>query len=153
VPDLTAGSTVTALDTPPSAFVTDGTDIVGFTNTAFASGSPIVGVAFTAPTTGRVRIDWHSRFNPSSAVAAQVGFAIRTGAVLGSGVLVQDGLNENCLESPPTSGGAGRVQAGTFYIMTGLTPGATYNAVVCHRMTAAGSGTIFARAIGVSPCP
>lgn len=151
MPDLLAGSTVTGLDTPAAQFDEDTADIVGFTNTAFASGTPIVGVAFTAPTTGRVLVLWHARFNPTSAVAAQVGFALRTGAVVGSGTLIQDGLNEGCLESPNVSGGGGRVQGGTFYPLSGLTPGAQYNAVVCHRMTAAGSGTIFTRYITVTP--
>lgn len=151
MPDLLAGSTVRGLDTPPTAFDEDTADIVGFTNTTFASGSPVVGVSFTAPTTGRVLVMWHARFNPTSAVAAQVGFALRTGAVVGSGTLIQDGLNEGCLESPNVSGGGGRVQGGTFYPLSGLTPGAEYNVVVCHRMSAAGSGTVFARYITVQP--
>ncbi len=153
MPDLLAGTTILALDTPAGGFANDGTDIVGFSNTTFASGSPVVGVAFTAPTTGRVWVHWQARFNPTSAVSAQVGFALRTGATLGVGTLIQDGLNENCLESPPVSGGGGRVQGGTSYLVTDLTPGTVYNVVVCHRMTAAGTGTVFARSIGVSPCP
>lgn len=152
MPDLLVGSTVRGLDTLPIAFDEDTADIVGFTNTTFASGSPVVGVSFTAPTTGRVMVMWHARFNPTSAVAAQVGFALRTGAVVGSGTLIQDGLNEGCLESPNVSGGGGRVQGGTFYPLSGLTPGDTYNVVTCHRMVSAGTGTIFARYIAVTPC-
>ncbi|MET8172854.1 hypothetical protein [Streptomyces clavifer] len=152
MPDLLAGTTVLGLDTPPGSFANDGTDIINFSNTTFSSGSPIVGVVFTAPTTGRVWVHWQSRFNPTSAIAVQVGFALRTDGVLGSGTLLQDGLNENCLESANVSGGGGRVQGGSSYLLTGLTPGSVYNVVVCHRMTAAGTGTIFARSIGVAPC-
>ncbi|MFF7183254.1 hypothetical protein [Streptomyces sp. NPDC008121] len=152
MPDLLAGTTVLAQDTPPVQFVTDGTDIVGFTDIVFTAGTPIVGVVFTAPTTGRVRVDWHSRFQPTSAVAAQVAFALRSGSTLGAGAMVQDGLNEHCLETPNVSGSGSRVQASMYSIVSGLTPGSVYNAVVCHRMVSAGSGTIFARSIGVSPC-
>lgn len=152
MPDLTAGSTVLALDTPPAQYAADNTDIVGFTDIVFVSGTPVVGVVFTAPTTGRVRVDWHGRFQPAAAVNAQVGFALRTGSTLGSGTLIQDGQNEACLESPNVSGPGGRVQGGMFFIVTGLTPGSTYNAVVCYRVVSAGSGTVFARSIGVSPC-
>ncbi|MFC9247743.1 hypothetical protein ACFT7S_28155 [Streptomyces sp. NPDC057136] len=151
MPDLLAGTTVQALDTPPVPYANDASDISGFTDIVFVSGTPVVGVVFTAPTTGRVRVDWHARFQPASAVAAQVGFALRTGGTLGAGTVVQDGLNENCLESPNVSGAASRVQAGMFFIVSGLTPGSTYNAVVCHRMVAAGTGNLFARSISVSP--
>ncbi|MFE6025530.1 hypothetical protein [Streptomyces niveus] len=151
MPDLLAGSTVTGLDTPQTQYDDDQTD-VAVAGTAFVTGSPAVGVVFTAPTTGRVRVDWHSRFQPSSANHLQVGFALRTGSVLGSGTLLQDGLNETCLEAPPVSGPSGRVQGGMFMILSGLVPGDTYNAVTCHRMVVGGTGTVFARSIGVSPC-
>ncbi|WP_405799266.1 hypothetical protein [Streptomyces sp. NBC_01506] len=151
MPDLLAGSTVTGLDTPATQYDDDQTD-VSVSGIAFVTGSPVVGVAFTAPTTGRVRIDWHSRFQPATANHMQVGFALRTGAIIGSGTLIQDGLNETCLEAPPVSGPSGRVQGAMFMILSGLTPGATYNAVTCHRMVVAGTGTAFSRSIGVTPC-
>lgn len=151
MPDLLPGTTVLGLDTPPTVYAEDSTDITGFTNTTFAAGSPVVGVAFTAPTTGRVKVDWSCRFNPTSNINVQIGAHVRTGGTIGSGTTVQDALSEKMLESPNVTGTPGRVSAGMYYVVDGLTPGATYNAVVAHRMVSAGSGSLFARSICVSP--
>lgn len=153
MPDLLPGSTIRGLDATPTPYDEDVTDIAGFTHIIFQAGSPNVGVVFVAPTTGRVRIDWHARAQPGSANHVQIGYALRTGSILGSGTLLQDGQNEKCLETPNVSGTAGRLQAAMYDIVSGLTPGADYNVLTCHRMVTAGSGTIFARSIGVTSCP
>lgn len=54
--ELRSGTTVLALDFPPTVKATDSTSIANITTTSYTAGSPEVGVAFMAPTTGRVKL-------------------------------------------------------------------------------------------------
>lgn len=156
MPDLLAGTTVLAQDTPVSETVSDATDETGFTDTAaYAAGGTEVGITFTAPTTGRVVVLWHARFETNTTdVRALVSIQVREGATIGSGTIVSDTTDTSALEtsSDDTSVGSNaRLQAAMFRIVTGLTAGDTYNVRTMHRMSAAGNGDIFDRSIAVIP--
>jgi hypothetical protein len=47
---------VTGVDLPPTAYASDDTLQLNLTTTTYVTGTPEVGVAFTAPTSGRVRV-------------------------------------------------------------------------------------------------
>lgn len=57
MPDLLAGTTILALDTPPEEFASVPDSFADFTTTGFEPTSPACEVTFIAPTTGRARID------------------------------------------------------------------------------------------------
>lgn len=56
MPSLATGMLVTGVDFPSSMSASDDTLQLNLTNAAYAAGSPEVGGAFTAPTSGRIRI-------------------------------------------------------------------------------------------------
>lgn len=148
-----AGQTVKALDfTAPQSDV-EPTDITGFTDTgSYVPGTPVVGITFVAPTSGRVLVLMYARFESNTAgVRALVSFAVREGSSIGSGTAVSAASNNKCLTSPTdASGGGNQRTSGTVYeVVTGLTAGSTYNAQVEHQMESAGNGDIFDRQIAV----
>lgn len=148
-----AGQIVKALDfTAPQSDV-EPTDITAFTDAgSYVAGSPVVGTTFVAPTSGRVLVLVYARFESNSAgVRALVSFAVREGAVIGSGTAVSASSNNKCLTTPTdASGGGNQRTAGTvFEVVTGLTPGSTYNVQVEHQMESAGNGDIFDRQVTV----
>jgi hypothetical protein len=149
--DLLAGSVIRALDTPPTQPATDNSDIINFTNTTFAAGSPVVGVAFTAPTSGRVLVLWRARIEASTSGYALISAAVRTGSTINAGTLVSASSLDEALETGNLVAGQSRFQAGTWRVVTGLTPGSAYNAVVEHIILTGGNGNIYTRAISVMP--
>jgi len=56
VPDITTGAIILGADTPPAASASDDTLNLNLGGLAYAPGTPEVGIAFMAPTSGRVRI-------------------------------------------------------------------------------------------------
>lgn len=69
----------------------------------------------------------------------------REGGVIGSGTIV-DGVGDR----GPSNYNAVFVRVGTSRMLSGLTPGATYNARMLHRVDA-GSGSFALRELIVSP--
>lgn len=151
MPDLLAGSTVTALDTPP--VVTDiADDSYTFTTATFgiaATGGTYAdcAVTFTAPTSGRVLICYGARLVHSTTSGSLVSAETRTGATIGTGTVVS-AASDRCLSHY----GATMARAGVSQVLDGLTPGNTYNTRLLHRMTGAtGNGTAALRDLSVSP--
>lgn len=151
MPDLLAGTTIKALDTPPAVAVTDATDELAFTNTAYTQGATVVGQSFTAPTSGRVLVLWHGRFENNSTGFIFVSAAVRTGSTIGSGTSVSGATDESAVNTNTGTGGFDtRIAAAMFRVVTGLTPGNSYNAVTEHRVTS-GNGDVFDRSLAVIP--
>mgnify|MGYP003574955279 CR=1 FL=1 len=149
MPDLLSGSPVTPLDTPPT--VDDREDgSFTFTITSFgvtATGTYAdCGVAFLAPTTGRVTILWGGNLLNSTSASTLLAPVVRTGSTVGSGSVVLAASN------PIASGmqGGSAIKGGRGHLLTGLTPGDTYNVRLEHRVTA-GTGTISERNVIVRP--
>lgn len=156
MPDLLAGSTILAQDTPVPGADEEATDETGFTDTSYVAGAAATcGTTFTAPTSGRVITLWHARFETNTVnVRVLVSVEVRAGAVIGSGTVVSAASDTSAIESGSNDtsvGGNSRMQAPMFRIVSGLTPGDTYNVRTMHRMTSAGNGDIFDRSVAVLP--
>jgi hypothetical protein len=130
----------------------EATDETGFTSTTFTPGANVCGTTFVAPASGAVVVFAYSRLESNTAgVRATMSLAVRAGAVIGSGTSVSAASNNKSLQTPTdASGGGNQRTAGTiFEIVSGLTPGDTYNAQTEHTMESAGNGDVFDRAIFV----
>jgi hypothetical protein len=151
MPDLTAGSKVKALDTPPTVSdVENGTFTFDATTygTDHDSGTYAdCGAAFVACSTGRAMVLWRAQpLNNTGGQSTFCSYVIRTGAVVGSGSSVVAAADSRALEHAGTD----TPQAGTFDLVSGLTPGDTYNVRLEHRVTG-GVGTLLNRSVAVAP--
>lgn len=152
MPDLLAGTVVNALDTPPT--VSD-TETGSFTHNATTYGTDNdsgtyvdCGVAFTAPTTGRVTVSWRAQVDHDGTGGGftSVSFVVRTGSTVGAGASVLAADDNRAV----IMSGTDVMQMGSSHMVTGLTPGDTYNVRLEHRV-GAGVGTTERRAVRVEP--
>lgn len=149
MPDLLAGTTVNALDTPPTVSDRSDTSILGFAASGtYAAGSPAVGTSFTAPTTGRVIVSWNAFLDNATATTGQTyaSWRLGTGSTVGSGtqVVAADDSRSILMTSQA------QVRNGASELVSGLTPGSVYNVQMQHR-SANGTGDITWRHIIVQP--
>lgn len=150
MPDLLAGTTVKALDTPPTVQDTQNSSYSA-TNTAFgvtttAGTYATCGVVFTAPTTGRVRIEYGANVSNSGSASTNVAPAVREGATIGSGFLVRAADLADAVRSV----GSTDTSQSRSILVEGLTPGSQYNVRLEHRVNA-GTGSYQWRNVIVSP--
>lgn len=112
-----------------------------------------VGVAFTAPTSGAVDLDFRGQILNS--VATNVTFispVVRTGSTIGSGTTVLAANDGRAMCCGITSANPGQSFVGAFCSVTGLTPGSAYNVQLEHRVNA-GTGRTLLGEVRVSPQP
>ena len=153
MPDLLAGTTVNALDTPPSVADRQ-TGLFTFDSTTFGtdndSGTYIdCAVVFTACTTGRAMVEYHASLdNNTSTASTNVAPYVRTGAVVGSGTDVE----VPTLELAVRNIGTDERSYGSHLMLSGLTPGNSYNVRLEHRVSG-GIGTVQYRRVAVFPLP
>ncbi|MGW9029121.1 hypothetical protein ACWGQ5_34330 [Streptomyces sp. NPDC055722] len=124
--DLLAGTTVKALDTPPTVANAQSAS-VSTQSTTYTTVGADCAVVWTAPTTGRVLIHIAARMQvtPSTATSgALIAPQTRTGGVIGSGTLVEDAADQSAASH---YGGTAFERQGIWHLLTGLTPGAVYN--------------------------
>jgi hypothetical protein len=152
MPDLLAGTTVKAVDTPPSQQNTQNTSgtTTSTTYTATLTGGTAAGVSFTAPTSGRVLVCNNCEMSNSAGNVTRCSYVLRTGASIGSGTVVVAANDNNAIRTDGTS--AGTIRIGITDILTGLTPGSVYNAQQAFSVSA-GTGTFFNKQIAVIPLP
>jgi hypothetical protein len=140
---------------PAPVQASDGTDQTNITVTTPNAGSPVVGVTFVAPQSGRVRV--HVQATPRITTAATgatiCGVIVRAGATLGSGTVVFDGTAQDPGCKVQLNGFLGFLQMGASSLLEGLIAGATYNAVVYFYVGAGTTGQVLARQVGVDPLP
>jgi len=149
VPDLLAGTTVNALDTPPT--VADGeTGSFTFTHTTYAITGELAtcGVAFVASTTGRACLDYSCNIANSTTATTAMTPVVREGSTVGSGTTFLAASDDNAVVILPGAGGD-LVFGGRRLLVTGLTVGASYNVRLEHRVSA-GTGTLSRRAVTIS---
>jgi hypothetical protein len=120
---------------------------------SFTAGSPVVGVAFVAPPSGRVFVTVTGYL--SSTVNGRRGlmcYEIRSGSSIGSGSVISAASDDRGVNGSAavTSGGTSFFNASARVMHTGLTPGASYNARTMHATTG-GATTIHNRRILVEP--
>jgi hypothetical protein len=152
--DLLAGTTVNALDTPVT--VSDfQPDSFTFNATTYGvdadTGTHInCGVAFVAPTTGRVIIYYDARVaNDTTGQGTLVAPAVRTGGTVGSGTTIVAAADDDAIQIT-TASTTNLVRAGCHRFVSGLTPGDTYNVRLEHRV-GGGIGTLIRRRVTVCP--
>jgi len=143
-----AGDVILAADFPTA--VSDLQSANGTTTsttyTPTLTGATAAGVAFVAPTSGKVLITNNARMVNSAANETYCGFTLRTGASVGSGTVVTAAADERSIIHVGTA--IERQAVG--YLVTGLTPGASYNVQQEFRVSA-GTGTYAYRLIIVTP--
>jgi hypothetical protein len=134
---------------PPAAVI--GTDDGNATTTSatfvevLTGGSPAA-VSFVAPISGRVMIHCAARMTNNGANDTYVSFYVRTGATIGSGSDVSTpGDNRSSIHVGTTI-----ERQGISHLLTGLTPGASYNARQAFRV-GAGTGTYAYRSLIAEP--
>lgn len=114
--------------------------------TTTLSPAQICGVAFVAPPSGKVTIEWGAGVqNGTAPNLAVCSFAIREGSTVGSGTSFQASDDGRAVTSQAF------VRAGASSTVTGLTPGSTYNVALEHRVASAGTGTFSNRSVLVRP--
>jgi hypothetical protein len=155
---MAAGDPVKALDAAPSVSASDSTS-VAIALTTYAALSPVVGVAFTAPTSGKVKITFRGRFeckvnNSRCVVSAELA----TGATVGSGTVLNAAVDDEALETTQSATAATtpaetRMNGSQYRVISGLTAGTTYNAYVMAKGFAAAGGTVYSRGILVESQP
>lgn len=131
----------------------DNTAIASVANTTPSNGSPVCGVAFTAPQSGHVLIEMSIDFDVVAGAIGVGGWRLRTGNVVGSGTII-DGTET--LDGAHALTGrfvSGSTRQGTPRMcrVTGLTAGTTYNAAVYHYVTSGSTSAINARSLIVVP--
>jgi hypothetical protein len=145
MPDLLAGSTVRALDTTVTVSNSQGTS-VDVTSTTFTTSGTDCAVTFTAPTTGRVLIHTSARLINSSTNGSLAAPETRTGGVIGSGTIVDAAADTNAVAHYGNSFS----RATSTHLLSGLTPGATYNTRILMRAQGA-TASIANRELIVAP--
>jgi len=148
MPDLTAGTTVKGLDTPPTVADSEATSGTT-TSTTFVetlTGGTTCAVVFTAPTSGRVLVCCDSRVQNTGANASFVSFVVRTGGTPGSGTSVLGAADARAVLHEGTTFERG----GIAELVTGLTPGDVYNVQQAFRVVA-GTGAFANKTLTVVP--
>lgn len=133
--------------------VDDSTTSTTFVATGDAA-SPKIGKAFNAPPSGSMLILLGAYFlQTTNTESAFVSFGVRTGAVVGAGVDVLVASTDRALVVGDfvSAGAPDRMQATRAFLVTGLTPGTSYNAVVEFSTTAGGGIQVFYRDIIIKP--
>jgi len=153
VPDLFAGSTVKALDTPPTVYALDTTTISNITQTSYTAGSPEVGVTFTGPTSGRVLITVGGGLRNNAANSDRVGLAPQVFETDSSGAEVLAPTVFRGVSSEGIATAGDFAYRGRTTMLDGLTAGQQYYARVMYiKFGSAGTTPdVSARDILVAP--
>ncbi|MFC6156143.1 hypothetical protein [Kribbella jiaozuonensis] len=136
---------------PQPARSLSATDILGISSTSFVPGSPVVGTAFTAPPSGSVYItvSGHLESNAASNFG-YLAFEVRAGSSVGSGSVFHAANTDEGIMAGSAASGVTRSCAGNRYLLTGLTPGSSYNVQTVHLVTT-GTLDVFYRSVLVEP--
>lgn len=154
------GSTVLASgatgNVPQPVFVSDAPSLAVALTQAYAAGSTVLGTAFTAPATGKVYITVGGRIRlDTNNNTMYLGFEVRTGAIIGSGTVVMAADNARTVAVGGNGTGITYLFAGSSrrLLITGLTPGSSYNVRTMHacQIATAANGTILNRDLLVEP--
>lgn len=118
-----------------------------FTTTRSGGTSP-VGVAFTAPPSGKVLIHFGAGLLQTAPNPSLVTFQILAGSVIGSGSSISAASDNRSLQAADLT----EKQMGRTCLIDGLTPGSSYNASLMYRRQTGGTFTINRVELIVDPC-
>lgn len=122
------------------------------TYTATLTGSTTPQRAFVANQAGKVLIHWSAYMTHSIANGfCYMSFEIRDGASLGAGSVVVAASDTNAIINRVSGAGSDDAQYGSSKLITGLTPGNSYNIQGLYKLVTAGTLTVVARRIIVQP--
>lgn len=141
---------------PQPVFVSDAPSLAASLSTTYAAGTPALGTAFTAPATGKVYITVGGRIRlDSNSNTMYLGYEVRAGATVGSGTVVQAADNGRAIAIGGNATGLTFVFGGSSrrLLLTGLTPGSSYNVRTMHACQTAGTvnGTLLNRDLLIEP--
>jgi hypothetical protein len=145
---------VAAINGLTISIATESTTQPAYSSTTFTAGTQTCAVAFTAPPSGMVVVNWKAFFQAAiNDKMSFVGCEIRTGATLGGGsVLVAANSNDAlAVGGTVTSGVPVRMKGATYKLITALTPGSAYHARVMYQTESGGNITVFSREVMVVP--
>lgn len=145
MPDLLAGTTILAQDTPPPAEADNGTNLENLTNTSYEPGTSELGVTFSAPTSERVMIHCYGAFNSDGTNLIFISVEVYEGTD-STGTLITSASDNNAIAND-----TGRTRQSSQFQQSGLTPGVTYFARTVHRVQGGTTSDIFHRRITVNP--
>lgn len=109
------------------------------------TGGTTCSFTFVAPGSGRVLVSHNCNLEATSGNLALCGFELRTGSTIGSGTLVVGTTNNDEVLTAGSQANFGRSR-----LVTGLTPGATYNIRMMFAVTS-GTGTFKSKHLNVTP--
>lgn len=125
-----------------------------FTSTTAVTGSPVVGLVFTAPPSGMVALTVAGNIqSDSNGASAVLSYEVRTGNAIGSGTqILSPAFYRGIRSSSAVITGASAFMGGANRrVLTGLTPGADYNVRTMHWVSSTGTGKADYRQITVEP--
>lgn len=117
--------------------------------TATLTGGTTCSATFVAPPSGQVMVHNTANISNSTSSGILMGFEIRAGAVVGSGSVVV-AADDDDANSGSGVASVGRRATVTTPVLSGLTPGATYNIRQMFRVST-GTGTFLSKRLTVSP--
>lgn len=168
-PDLAAGTENLATDVE-AKFVTVDAAIAAINNldpvvassnvlnttssTTLVAGANPLGVVFVAPPSGKVVVHLSAHMEETiNQELATVTDVTRTGGTIGSGTTVRAGTGDRALicGDAVNAGAVARLQATRTSLLTGLTPGSTYNTRVEFQTTSPGACNVLYRELLIVP--
>lgn len=149
---------VATLNALTTAVAADANTEGPYSSTTATAGTNVCGVAFTAPASGSVLVHWHADFWSSQtdkvsfvSMEVRTGATVTAGAGSGSQVVASNSNDSLKVAGSVTAGVEARVAAGTFRLITGLTPGNSYHVRLMHFTEVSGNITVFYRKVMVQP--
>lgn len=132
-----------------SGIQTDSGTCASATYTGTRTGTAnVAGTAFTAPNSGNIMVLWAAGISITTGGFVLVSFQIATGAVIGSGSVIQAASDNIQVQGTATS----ETSESTFYPISGLTAGASYNIQLMYRIGGgATNSTINRPRVAVTP--
>lgn len=146
MPDLLAGTTILAQDTPPTLKVEEEANETGISSTTYIPGDTECSGTFTASTTGRAKVDFSARLAGDNTNATRLSFELYEGSDT-TGTLIQSASDAIAVDRV---GGRATFRS-NFYVVTGLTPGVTHFIRTMHRVLGGTGGEVIRRQIDVYP--
>lgn len=141
------------LETHTPVAAADTSTISGITSTSWAAGSPVVGVAFTAPPSGSVFVTVSGTMTQSNnGFETRLSWEMREGSTIGSGTVFQatSSLRAVVCGRAVNASGPAMVSASYRRLVPGLTAGSSYNAR-CMYSVSGGTGGFESREITIEP--
>jgi hypothetical protein len=138
--DITDMRTLATLRQGAPSQVVEATTQSGITSTSFAAGSPVCGLAFVAPPSGKVKMVVSGFIDITLSANVQrrteLAWELREGSSIGSGteVLAAAAARSVSTAIGSTSGLSTQVVASNEYLVEGLVGGASYNVRTMHRV-------------------